>query len=178
MSPVKLISRQESNPGQLTSGNTENREKDTCLYYSKLELGEEAHKEVHKETHLWRARAPSHSSSPLCYRQWPRKHWPPPLHPGGWSHEPALPTSIGWVGFRWSFCFLQETPLQPGPTTRQRTEEGGYSYVERKRVKQREKKMQKKMWDQERSPAIREQQRGAVWGAAQLSSKAVSKETL
>lgn len=50
MSPILQTRKQ----GQelLTPGNTKNREKDTCLYHSKLELGEEAYEEVHKETHL------------------------------------------------------------------------------------------------------------------------------
>lgn len=110
MTPVKFLSRQESNQGQLKSRYTKNREKDTCLYYSKLELGEEAHKEIHKETHLLRARVLS--VFPHCgYRQWPWKHWPPPLHPGSWSHTPALPTSIGWVGFRRSLV----SPGDPAP---------------------------------------------------------------
>lgn len=50
MSPVLEIRKH----GQklLTCGDTKSRGKDTCLYHSELELGEEADKEVHKETHL------------------------------------------------------------------------------------------------------------------------------
>lgn len=84
MSPILQTRKQ----GQklLTSGNTKNHEKDTRLYHSKLELGEEAYEEVHKETHLWRASKASHSFSPLWPRHFAQKLWAPPAFLGWHMH--------------------------------------------------------------------------------------------
>lgn len=91
---VQLISRQEST--------IRNREKDTRLNHSKLELREEAHKEVHEETHLGRAKERQSHSFLVCYVHYPQKHRLPPLHSrcthACCAHTPALSTSSGWMG--------------------------------------------------------------------------------
>lgn len=96
----KLISAQESRLQVLTSGNTENREKDTGLHHSELELGEEARKEVHEETHLWKISQPPGV---------PSEHRLPLPACSAWPHAPELPTDRVWMGFP-ELPWLQKVP--------------------------------------------------------------------
>lgn len=141
-STVQLISRQEST--------IRSCEKDTCLHHSELELREKAHKEVHKETHLGRAKALV-TPLPGVVRALPSKARLPPLRSRCWARTPASPTSSGWVGFRQSL-WLCRGPAPALPHCPLKNKGMEYSYNgEQSKTK---RKLCRKTRDQGRPPCL------------------------